>query len=524
MKKKITYSILFILLLAALILTFGLRWAVNVYGNVSLEEIIFHINMPMEGVSSDFVGDVIKNAILPAFLTWGLFIFFSVFPRHTRFHMGIGFGEKAGQGSRFWDIQFFPLRFSPPVALFGLVCWLLLIFFSADDMFAIIDYVQSKGQISTLIEEEYVSPASVRITFPEEKRNLICIYIESGESSAQDEENGGIMPINYIPELTRIAKENISFSHSDKIEGAAAAPGCSWTIAGMVAETAGLPLLLPNGYNNKMSGFDTFLPGAVTLGEILEKQGYHNYYMAGSDFTFGGRRNYFSQHGDYTVYDLLWARMEGKIPHDYKVFWGFEDEKLFSYAKEKLVEIAAKEEPFNFSVLTVDTHVPDGYLCELCPSDYSNQYANVWVCASRQISDFVSWIQEQDFYDNTMVYICGDHLSMNKTFYGAQTEDEYLGQNRRKVYNAFLNTVITPGEEEEHNRRFTTMDMFPTLLAGLGADIEGERLGLGTNLFSGEKTLAERLGYETLFAELQKKSPFYEEALLFGTSAREMSK
>ena len=240
------------------------------------------------------------------------------------------------------------------------------------------------------------------------------------------------------------------------------------------------------------------------------------------DFGMGEGSGTFELYSTQNIYQfILLNKVTGNMWH---VQWGFEDEKLFSYAKEKLVEIAAKEEPFNFSVLTVDTHVPDGYLCELCPSDYSNQYANVWVCASRQISEFVSWIQEQDFYDNTMVYICGDHLSMNKTFYGAQTEDEYLGQNRRKVYNAFLNTVITPGEEEEHNRRFTTMDMFPTLLAGLGADIEGERLGLGTNLFSGEKTLAERLGYETLFAELQKKSPFYEEALLFGTSAREMSK
>ena len=37
------------------------------------------------------------------------------------------------------------------------------------------------------------------------------------------------------------------------------------------------------------------------------------------------------------------------------------------------------------------------------------------------------------------------------------------------------------------------MDMFPTTLASLGAVIDGDRLGLGTNLFSDKPTLAENL-------------------------------
>ena len=35
------------------------------------------------------------------------------------------------------------------------------------------------------------------------------------------------------------------------------------------------------------------------------------------------------------------------------------------------------------------------------------------------------------------------------------------------------------------------MDLFPTTLGALGAQIEGERLGLGTNLFSNRETLSE---------------------------------
>ena len=58
------------------------------------------------------------------------------------------------------------------------------------------------------------------------------------------------------------------------------------------------------------------------------------------------------------------------------------------------------------------------------------------------------------------------------------------------------------------------MDMYPTILASMGVQIEGERLGLGTNLFSGEKTLVEELGYDYVDKELRKKSDFYNNALL----------
>ena len=53
------------------------------------------------------------------------------------------------------------------------------------------------------------------------------------------------------------------------------------------------------------------------------------------------------------------------------------------------------------------------------------------------------------------------------------------------------------------------MDMFPTTLASLGASIEGDRLGLGTNLFSDKRTLAEEYGIQKLNKELKKNSNYY---------------
>ncbi len=59
------------------------------------------------------------------------------------------------------------------------------------------------------------------------------------------------------------------------------------------------------------------------------------------------------------------------------------------------------------------------------------------------------------------------------------------------------------------------MDFFPTALAAAGAEIEGDRLSLGTNLFSGEQTLCEKYGYKEFFNELGKKSLFYEHEFLY---------
>lgn len=53
------------------------------------------------------------------------------------------------------------------------------------------------------------------------------------------------------------------------------------------------------------------------------------------------------------------------------------------------------------------------------------------------------------------------------------------------------------------------MDMLPTVLYAMGFDIEGERLGLGTNLFSSTPTLAEELGLSYLEEELSKSSLYY---------------
>ena len=85
--------------------------------------------------------------------------------------------------------------------------------------------------------------------------------------------------------------------------------------------------------------------------------------------------------------------------------------------------------------------------------------------------------------------------------------------NDRKIYNTFINAKSSNCTT---NRVFTTMDMYPTTLAALGATIEGERLGLGTNLFSCEPTLSEQYGTDYINTELLKFSTYYVECITNG--------
>ena len=97
--------------------------------------------------------------------------------------------------------------------------------------------------------------------------------------------------------------------------------------------------------------------------------------------------------------------------------------------------------------------------------------------------------------------------------------DEYAEQHiGRYAYNAFINSAAEPVRTQ--NRLFTTLDFFPTTLASLGVTIEGNRLGLGTDLFSGAQTLCEQYGEELVLAELEKKSVFYNQRLLYGRDPR----
>lgn len=463
------------------LLYFSIKWMFKTWTNLTMDELVYHMTAPLEGTNDGMIQEYLDVCAVPAILMLLLVvILFIAWRTKKRWYVVMG------------------ASIIVPIIVSGVSVH------GAWNELDVGSFVDGQSTYSSFIDDNYVDPADVALTFPEQKRNLIYIFLESMEMTYADKENGGAFDKNVIPELTELAQENEDFSGKDKeLNGGYAMIGATWTMGAMFAHTSGIPLSISID-GNDMNTQEHFFAGAVTLGDILESAGYCQNLMIGSDATFGGRRLYFTEHGNYNIYDYNYASENGLIPPDYRVWWGYEDEKLFSFAKDKLTELSQQSTPFNFTMLTVDTHFEDGYPCELCTDEFGdNQYANVMACSSRQVKELVDWIQQQDFYENTTIVIAGDHPTMDKDFC-EDVDEDYT----RKVYTTYINPAAELETTEKRN--YTTFDNFPTTLAALGVKIDGNRLGLGTNLFSSTQTLTERFGIDKMESELKKKSKMME--------------
>lgn len=483
------------------LLTVTLRWLSDTIGSVSFSTALFQLKTPMVGVDNNIVDIYIKVVALPAVLKTVLAVF--VICAVTYAMKVTGYSLKLGI-SRLGtlNITHRPVVMLSTIALL-VVCWAKVPGLANKVGFP--EYVDSIVNRSSIYEDYYVVPDDSLLQFPEHKRNLVVIYVESLESSFASVEEGGGMADSMIPNLYALAQENVSFSDTDTFGGCTQTNGTGWTVAALLASSSGVTYNVPVE-GNDMQEYTVFLPGLRTLGDILEDNGYDNYFACGSESFFGGRMAYYNTHGSYTIEDYLFAGREGYIPEGYhNGVWGMEDSRVFEMARTELTSIAGSGRPFNYMLLTADNHFPDGYICDLCErvGDESSLQTAIR-CTDRQVAQFVEWIREQEWYENTTIIIIGDHLIMSDEFFGGIPENY-----NRRIYNCFINLPDGLTASNTHNRAFSTTDYFPTILAAMGVQIEGDRLGLGTNLFSDRETLLEQLGEEGYNTEVLRYSEYY---------------
>lgn len=500
-KRKIISSILLFFAFFFVAVTF---WVPDNFGNIGMSQIVFHLKVPMEGSDSSFIIDfALKCVILPLILS--LFIICMVYHKKRKDKLFFVLSRKDKEK----EYRINPLDIIKKFIVWISIGCLILTFHLAASTLELYEYLNYQMHNSTIFEDYYVDPMEVTYQFPETKRNLIYIYLESMETTYYSKELGGAQKQNLIPELYHLAQTYQTFDGGvSENTGFYVPEGTGWTIGAMVGQSAGIPLKIAI-QGNSYSNATTFLPGSYSIGEILEKENYNQTLLIGSEAEFGGRENFYKQHGNYNIVDYNTAIDNEWIPADYHVWWGYEDEKLYEFAKNEILNLSTQDKPFNFTMLTADTHHIGGYPCPLCNNQYDNQYSNVIACASRQVNNFVSWIQEQDFYENTTIVICGDHTSMDPDFF-TNLDDDYI----RKGYYVFINSAI----EKENNvsRKITTFDLFPTTLASLGVNFDENRLGLGTNLYSDEQTLIEIYGFDVLQEQLSMNSKYYDNYILYG--------
>ena len=475
--KIIGYIAVVLITFISLLIFFSVRWCLKTWQHLSVDELIYTMTAPIKGTGNGMINEYMLKALLPSIILTLLTIVFLYIAKRIR-------------------------KVKPAICLVLAACVALGGYKGVYKFYKTLeigDYIYNQLHPSSFIEDNYADPHKTEVSFTK-KRNLIYIFLESMEMTYTDAKSGGAFKQNIIPELTKVAQENEDFSGNEsKLNGGVSLTGATWTMGAMFGQTTGLPLRPTAG----TAGLDTqesFFPSIRGLGDILKDQGYNQTLLIGSDATFGGRRAYFTSHGNYNIEDYAYAKQQGWIPQDYNVFWGYEDHKLFNFARNEITNLSKKNQPFNMTMLTVDTHFEDGYKCKYCDNQFGNQYADCMHCSSRHVVKFVEWAKKQPWYKDTTIVISGDHPTMASHFC-----DSVPSTYQRKVYSVYINAAVKP--KQNTYRLYSTFDHFPTTLAAMGATIKGDRLALGTNLFSDKKTLLEQYGVNYVQKELKRRSP-----------------
>ena len=501
MKQKSSRNFLLgigIILFVAVFLFGFTTWMVGNFGDVSFEQYYFSITAPTSGTPLSFyikiglaVGVIILTATILTYLC--------------------ALVLRKSTTDRLKGRKIFLL------GLAGLLCVSSLIYTNA--RLKIAKYFLAEE--TTFYEDNYVKPTSNILRFPEKKKNLIYIYLESYEATYFSEALGGFGNGNFLPNLTALLEEprTVSFSHTDKYGGALPAPETGYSIAAMFAQQSGLPFKVAVDGNTYGTKYE-FVPGAITLGDILAAEAYNREFLVGADGAFAGVNNFYQTHGDFNILDYNIAKEKGLIPENYFVWWGFEDSKLFEFSRNTLDTLAQDDKPFALILEADDSHFPDGYTDASCLGPtFKEPYESSIACVDKMVTDFVKYVQAQPYYQDTVIVIQGDHLSMEQNYFkNIDIDPNY----QRTTFNAYINVDETLAQTARmKNRQFYVMDTFPTILGALNVEIAGDRLGLGTNLFSETPTLYEEKGVDVVNAELAKRSRYFFDEFLFGRNKYE---
>ncbi len=298
-------------------------------------------------------------------------------------------------------------------------------------------------------------------------KNLVLVYLESLEQTYFDQER---FP-GLVPNLTELREEALNFTSMRQIAGT------GWTVGGIVGSQCGVPLLtsLDSVGNDLLQ--NGFLNEAQCLADVLAAAGYRQDFMGGASTEFAGKGSYLRQHG----YDRVQGREEllPLIPDPaYLSGWGLYDDDLFSLAVRRFRELGENGQPFNLTLLTLDTHHPDGEASRSCApyEAIDNSILHAVHCTDFLLGRFIQALQQEAAWSDSLVVLFSDHLAMRNAAQGFYPPDE-----QRKLFFSVLNA----GRRGDISRAGTHLDVAPTILSLLGIDPPPQFLA-GANLLAAD--------------------------------------
>ncbi len=360
-------------------------WISRVFGRPNIEQIIFHFEYSsklFEELDRRLILSFFNNVILTSLVASILM---------TLFEIKLYRADSKTSSTNYLTSLFSK---SAPIIILTFAVVVASLNFGVKNYF---DYKRT----SDYIKENYVNPDTLKITKPSKPRNLILIYVESLDKNYS---NTSIFGENLLQELDDI--KGIEFKRYIQT------PGTGWTIAGIVSTQCAIPLKPIALANINMQGniAKKFLPNVTCLGDTLSKAGYTNVFLGGASSTFSGKGKFLEQHG----YTKIMGKEEwlntGRFKASDMNGWGLYDDDLMSEAKSELDRLELSSKPFNLTLLTVDTHFPNGFLSKTCKSSGGSSFTDIVKCTSHQVADIIGYTSSKGYLKNTNIVILGDHL------------------------------------------------------------------------------------------------------------------
>ncbi len=300
-------------------------------------------------------------------------------------------------------------------------------------------------------------------------RNLVTIYLESGENTYGDE---SVFGQNLLTDLDDATEDWARF------DGLEQYPGGGWTMSGLVSTQCGIPLKsrsLTDGMhlNNLGEEVTSYLPGATCLGDVLSARGYTNVFLGGANARFAGKDTFLSGHGYDRVLGLADWESGGEARSQVSV-WGLSDRRLFAHAAQQVDDLRAAGDPFNLTMLTLDTHEPGGVFPGCGTADAGAMKTAV-ACSMRAVSGFIDHLETTGALKDTVVVVMGDHLKA--TSEGGAFKAELEATPERTI----IYRVWSPEQVVFSRDRADQLSVLPSTLELLGLGLPDGRAGLGVS-------------------------------------------
>ncbi|NGZ86930.1 sulfatase-like hydrolase/transferase [Duganella aceris] len=424
-------------------------WIHRSFGQPDLDQIAYHLNFGVEMMDS------VDPAVTRRFLRWCVLA--PILLMALALYLESRIRRIIVRAPRCCHAAFYRVhRWFPPLLVFGAT------------MFWVCDVSAFKYVTADYGPDyfgaNYIRPEAISVVARKPK-NLVLIYVESLEQGYSARATFGQ---DLLAPLTGL--NGTTFPDYEQV------PGTGWTIAAIVATQCGVPLKRVTIFDGNTQGqvLNSFLKNAICLTDMLAARGYRNVFMGGASTSFAGKDKFLGQHHYHEVYGREEWLKSGAKAGDMNG-WGLYDGDLFSRAKTKLRQLSATRQKFNLTLLTVDTHEPEGHLSQACARRGYVGFEGVLTCTALEVADFVQYAKANGYLEDTNIVILGDHLSRRNPL------TPKLSQLReRTIFNSFIsNDAPAPNRTQ-----LLHFDLMPTIMEFAGYSVAGGRLGLGYSGFN----------------------------------------